>query len=87
MPGPCCSAMLIRRRWPDVTVSLRADSGFAHDGLMSRSEVHGVDYVFGLARNSRLIAAIAPELARAEATGTGAAVGPSDGLERVAAAR
>ncbi len=44
----------IRRRWPEVRVILRADSGFARDYLMTWCENHGVDYVFGLARNPRL---------------------------------
>jgi hypothetical protein len=59
----------IRKRWPRVKILLRADSGFARDSLMSWCEQHRVDYVFGLARNARLEAAIAPELARAAATG------------------
>jgi Transposase DDE domain group 1 len=57
----------IRARWPWVKILLRADSGFARDGLMSWCERRRVDYVFGLARNARLEAAVAGELARAEA--------------------
>jgi Transposase DDE domain group 1 len=59
----------IRQRWPRVRVLLRADSGFARDALMTWCEQNRVDYVFGLARNARLEAEIAPELAQAEATG------------------
>lgn len=44
----------IRRRWPQVRILLRADSGFCREELMSWCEKHGVDYVFGLARNVRL---------------------------------
>ncbi|MBV8475520.1 MAG: IS1380 family transposase [Acidobacteria bacterium] len=44
----------IRQRWPKVRIILRADSGFCREELMSWCEQHGVDYVFGLARNSRL---------------------------------
>ena len=44
----------IRQRWPKVRIILRADSGFCRDRLMSWCEAHGVDYVFGLARNARL---------------------------------
>jgi Transposase DDE domain group 1 len=57
----------IRARWPHVKILLRADSGFARDELMTWCEANGVDYVFGLARNERLVGAIADDLAAAEA--------------------
>ena len=38
-------------------IVLRADSGFARDELMAWCEASGVDYVFGLARNQRLVLA------------------------------
>jgi hypothetical protein len=57
----------IRARWPRVSILLRADSGFAREELMAWCEANGVDYVFGLARNERLVGAIADELALAEA--------------------
>jgi Transposase DDE domain group 1 len=57
----------IRARWPRVKVLLRADSGFARDELMTWCEANGVDYVFGLARNERLVGAVAHELALAAA--------------------
>lgn len=44
----------IRRAWPAVRVVLRADSGFCRDELLSWCEVNAVDYVIGLARNTRL---------------------------------
>jgi Transposase DDE domain group 1 len=44
----------IRRRWPRVRIILRADSGFCREELMAWCEKHGVDYLFGLARNRRL---------------------------------
>ena len=56
----------IRARWPRVEIVLRADSGFARDALMAWCEASGVDYVFGLARNSRLEAEIKVELAQAK---------------------
>jgi hypothetical protein len=56
----------IRARWPRVKILLRADSGFARDELMAWCEAHGVDYVFGLARNERLVGAIADDLAAAQ---------------------
>ncbi|MGH8566820.1 MAG: IS1380 family transposase [Gammaproteobacteria bacterium] len=57
----------IRARWPRVKILLRADSGFARDELMAWCEANGVDYLFGLARNDRLVGAIAEELAAAAA--------------------
>jgi hypothetical protein len=56
----------IRARWPKTRITLRADSGFARDALMSWCEEHRVDHVFGLARNKRLVTHIATELAWAE---------------------
>ena len=65
----------IRVRWPQVRITLRADSGFAREALMSWCEVNRVEYVFGLARNPRLVREIAAELelARAVAEETGKA--------------
>ena len=57
----------IRARWPRVKILLRADSGFARDALMAWCEANGVDYVFGLARNPRLLEKIEAELAGAAA--------------------
>ena len=55
----------IRRRWPKVRILLRADSGFARDRLMAWCESRGVNFLFGLARNSRLVGEIESELAEA----------------------
>ncbi len=55
----------IRRRWPRTRILLRADSGFCRDELMSWCEANEVDYLFGLARNKRLVAEIEDELAEA----------------------
>jgi hypothetical protein len=49
-----------------VRILVRADSGFARDELMAWCEANGVDYLLGLAKNDRLVAEIASELARAE---------------------
>ncbi len=57
----------LRAAWPQVRITLRADSGFAREELMKWCEAHEVDYVFGLARNSRLEAEISGELTEAEA--------------------
>jgi hypothetical protein len=56
----------IRARWPRVRILLRGDSGFAREALMAWCERHRVDYLFGLARNDRLVERIAAELAWAE---------------------
>jgi hypothetical protein len=55
----------IRARWPFVRILLRADSGFAREALMAWCEQNRVDYLFGLARNTRLVAMIEEELAAA----------------------
>jgi hypothetical protein len=44
----------IRAAWPEVKIVLRGDSGFCRNELMSWCENHGVEFVFGLARNQRL---------------------------------
>lgn len=55
----------LRRSWPAAKIVLRADSGFCRDNLMSWCEQHGVDYVFGLAKNSRLLQRIRKPLQKA----------------------
>jgi hypothetical protein len=44
----------LRAAWPEVKITLRGDSGFCRNELMSWCENNGVDFVFGLARNQRL---------------------------------
>ncbi len=56
----------IRSRFPDVRIIVRGDSGFAREYIMLWCEENGVDYVLGLAKNNRLRAKIAQELAQAE---------------------
>jgi Transposase DDE domain group 1 len=56
----------IRAKWPHTRIVLRADSGFARDALMGWCEAHAVDYIFGLARNARLVGTIEAELAQAQ---------------------
>src|SRR5438105_7480161 len=55
----------IRQNWPKVRILLRADSGFAREALMAWCENNGVDFLFGLAKNSRLVGEIEAELAQA----------------------
>ena len=45
---------------------MRADSGFAREELMAWCEANGVDYLFGLSRNERLVAKLEADLARVE---------------------
>jgi Transposase DDE domain group 1 len=56
----------IRQRWPQVRILLRADSGFAREALMAWCETNGVDFLFGLAKNRRLVKEIEAELAAAQ---------------------
>ena len=55
----------IRAAWPEVKIILRGDSGFCRNELMSWCESHGVDFVFGLARNQRLRKIIGAEMQEA----------------------
>ena len=59
----------IRQRWPGVRILLRADSGFAREALMVWCEANAVDFLFGLARNTRLVEEIKAELAAAAELG------------------
>jgi hypothetical protein len=51
----------VRAAWPDVAITIRADSGFCREPIMAWCEANGVDYLLGLARNPRLVAMIAGE--------------------------
>jgi len=55
----------LRAHWPKVRILLRGDAGFARETLMAWCETHGVDYLFGLQRNARLVAELEAELATA----------------------
>jgi hypothetical protein len=63
----------IRRVWPGVQIIVRGDSGFCRDNLMSWCEANGVDFILGLAKNTRLGKEIALEMeeAKAESEATG----------------
>lgn len=56
----------IRERWSKVKIILRADSGFCREELMSWCEQNAVDYVFGLAKNVRLVRSIGAQLRAAQ---------------------
>ena len=57
----------IRARWPRTRIVVRADSGFAREELMAWCEANRVDYLLGLAKNTRLLAEMTAELAQAKA--------------------
>ena len=67
----------IRERWPQTRIVLRADSGFARDELMAWCEDNEVSFLFGLARNKRLVGEIQAELAEAEAASLAAEGAPA----------
>ncbi len=67
----------VRTRWPDVTLEVRADSGFAIPALYDYCEAQAITYTIGLIPNPRLEVAVAPlqaEAARQSATRDGAKV-------------
>jgi hypothetical protein len=45
----------LRQQWPDVQIVVRGDSGFCREYLMRWCEENRVDYLFGLAKNQRLL--------------------------------
>lgn len=55
----------IRARWPKVRIIVRGDSGFAREILMAWCEGHRVSYVFGLAKNVRLLRKLGKEVVQA----------------------
>ena len=55
---------MIPEMWSSTS---RGDSGFCRDAIMDWCERQGIDYVFGLAKNPRLIKEIKEELKAAEA--------------------
>jgi hypothetical protein len=55
----------IRRAWPQVKITIRGDSGFCRDELMTWCEQEGVDFVLSVAKNERLKAEIKEELEQA----------------------
>jgi len=57
----------LRREWPQVQIIFRGDSGFCRWKMLRWCERHGVDYVVGLAKNTRLLALAADLLQQAAA--------------------
>ena len=56
----------LRAAWPQVKITIRADSGFCRWRLMRWCDSRGVGYVLGLARNPALQRAARDEIERAE---------------------
>lgn len=56
----------IRQRWPKVRILVRGDSGFCREHLMRWCEDNEVDFLFGLAKNRRLLKLLGRELHEAE---------------------
>jgi len=52
----------IRRSWPSTRIVVRGDSGFCRENIMQWCEDNDVDYILGLAKNSRLKKEIKDEL-------------------------
>ena len=50
----------LRQAWPKVRIIFRADSEFCRWRMLRWCERHGVDYIIGIAKNSRLQALSAP---------------------------
>jgi Transposase DDE domain group 1 len=63
----------IRKRWPDVKITIRADSGFCRWRLMRWCDKHDVSYILGLAGNKVLEQRVADLLKQAEQKFTEAA--------------
>jgi hypothetical protein len=56
----------LRQAWPQVPITFRGDAGFCRWRLLRWCEDHGVNYIVGLAKNARLLAAAQPWLEQAQ---------------------
>jgi len=56
----------LRKAWPKTRIILRADGGFCREALMAWCEANDVHYLFGLAKNPRLVKQISKQLAAAK---------------------
>jgi hypothetical protein len=63
-----CIVTQLRSRWPKTRIVLRRDSGFCREPLMRSCEDEGLFYVFGLARNTRLVRALGRKMHDAKGT-------------------
>ncbi len=55
----------LRLAWPGVKILVRGDSGFCRDYLMNWCEDNDVDFLLGLAKNTRLLKMLQPSLEQA----------------------
>jgi hypothetical protein len=55
----------LRAAWPEISIEIRADSGFAVPRLYAWCEAHGITYTIGLIPNRRLAVIAAPLLSQA----------------------
>lgn len=56
----------LREHWPNVQILVRGDSGFCREHLMHWCEENGVDFLFGLAKNTRLKRILGREMQQAK---------------------
>lgn len=56
----------LREAWPNVQILVRGDSGFCREHLMRWCEENGVDFLFGLAKNTRLKRILGAEMHQAK---------------------
>jgi len=56
----------LRQAWPGVQIVLRGDSGFCREHLMRWCEANGVAYLFGMAKNRRLLRILGGEMQQAK---------------------
>lgn len=56
----------LRQAWPRVKILVRGDSGFCREPLMRWCEANGVDFLFGLAKNKRLLRILGGEMHQAQ---------------------
>jgi hypothetical protein len=56
----------LRQHWPNVQITVRGDSGFCREHLMRWCEENRVDFLFGLAKNTRLKRILGGEMHQAK---------------------
>lgn len=56
----------LRSVWPKVRITFRADSAFARRHILHWCEQHNVEYIVGMAQNSRNLKLVAPVLEKAK---------------------
>ena len=59
-------AKRLREVWPDVQIVFRADSGFCRHHMLNWCDKNGIDYIVGIAKNSRLLEEAQPLIHEAQ---------------------